>query len=157
MSAQKNVEQSSTVWKQAPQSTSFSWIHRLSSPDLASGMCSKQLSSKPVRSIRPTTLKCNIFWMYTIDTRSLWSYSYILWKVVYRNTRCMCALRPRNTFVLSSRFLLSPPKLPTRLHSSLRRSYVTWSFGRALMGTLFGRQIVLSMRQNNGHGELTRR
>ena len=35
----------------------FSWIHLPSSPDLTSGMCSYQLSSKPVRIIRPTTLK----------------------------------------------------------------------------------------------------
>ena len=35
----------------------FSWIHLPSSPDLTSGMCSYQLSSKPVQIIRPTTLE----------------------------------------------------------------------------------------------------
>ena len=35
----------------------FSWIHLPSSPDLTSGMCLYQLSSTPVRIIRPTTLK----------------------------------------------------------------------------------------------------
>ena len=99
------------------------------------------------------TLKSKMSSMTTIETRLFWPYSYILWKVVYKNTRDVyyscsshhLALRPRNTFVLSSGFLLSPLKLPMCLHSFLRQSYVIWSFWPRFMKILFGRQMVLSM------------
>ena len=53
-------------------------------------MCSLQASSKPVRGIRLTTLKSKLSSKSTNRNASLLPCSYILWKVVYRNTRYMC-------------------------------------------------------------------
>ena len=53
-------------------------------------MCSLQASSKPVRGIRLTTLKSKLSSKLTNRNASILPCSYILWKVVYRNTRYMC-------------------------------------------------------------------
>ena len=34
--------------------------------------------------------------MLTIETRPFWLYSYILWKVVYRKTQCICIILMAN-------------------------------------------------------------
>ena len=75
----------------------FSWIHWLSSPDFTSGMWYVLVaSSKPVRGIGPTTLNSKISSTSTIETRPFWPYSYILWKVVYKNVRYMCIILVAN-------------------------------------------------------------
>ena len=107
----------------------FSRIHWLSFPDLTLGLCSWQPSSKPVRSIRQTTLKSKISSMSTIETRPFWLYSYIFWKAVFRNNRYMCIILVANIIWCSGhairflplKFLFSPPWLLTYLH----RFYVT--------------------------------
>ena len=82
-----------------------------------------------VLSMRPTALKSKIS---SVDDRnaSIWPHSYILWKVVYRNTRCMCIILIANIIWRSghakrSSFLLDF----SFLHPSSRRvltvSYVT--------------------------------
>ena len=70
-----------------------------------------------------------------IEKRQFWSCSYILWKVVYRNTRRNRTIHEANIFwcsghaiqlsflQISIRFLLSPLELPTCLDSFLRLSW----------------------------------
>ena len=70
-------------------------------------MYSFKQSSKPIRSIRPTTLRSKISSMSTIETRPFWPYSYILWKEVYRNIWYMCITLVANIIWRSSHAIRS--------------------------------------------------
>ena len=93
-----------------------------------------------------------------IETRPFWPYSYILWKVVYENTHCMCIVLVVNIIWRSGRAVRSPFLLDfSFLHHSCRRVftffYVTAVIcninvlAARLMETLFGRQMVIPMRK----------
>ena len=100
----------------------FSWIWWPSSPGLSSYMCSKP--SKPGRSKRPTTLKSKISSMSTIETRLFWPYSYISWRIVNRNTRCMCIIIVHNIIWYSGHVIRSSSLLDfTFLHHSCLRVF----------------------------------
>ena len=120
--------------------------------------------------MRLTTLKSKISLMSTIETRPFWPYSYILWKVVYRNIRYMCIILVANIIwrsghVIPSSFLLDF----SFLHHSYRRVFITVFYVTAMqhmivltarfMGTLIGRQIVVSMHKRmvkeNSLGSIT--
>ena len=100
------------------------------------------------------TMKSKISSMTTIETHPFWPYSYILWKVVYRNTRYMCIIRVANIIWRSGHAIRSSFPLDfSSLHYSCRRVFTVFyvtaynRFGRALFGDIFGRQIVLSMHK----------
>ena len=91
-----------------------------------------------------------------IETRPFWPYSYILWKVVYRNTRYMRIVLVANIIWCSGRAVRSPFLLDfSFLHHSCRRVFtVFYVTARTCninvlavrsMETLFGRQMVIPM------------
>ena len=103
-----------------------------------------------------------------IETRPFWPYSYILWKVLYRNTHCMCIVIVANIIWCSSRAVRSPFLLDfSFLHHSCRRVFTVFYvtavicsinvLAARLMETLFDRQMVPPMRKKTVQGELTRR
>ena len=103
------------------------------------------------------TLKSKISSMTTIETRPFWPYSYILWKVMYRNTRYMCTILVANIIwrsgnaIRSVVFLwISPVSIVVADVSSQFPASQLCNMivlvGR-FRGTLFGRQIVLSMHE----------
>ena len=116
----------------------------------------------PVRIMRPTTLNSKIS-SISMTSRPLWSYGYTLWKVVYRNIRYMCinlvanitwgpGHAIRSSFPLDFSSLHHTSPLSTILadvssqFSTLPQCNMIVLAAR-LMGTLFSRQIALSMRK----------
>ena len=93
-----------------------------------------------------------------IETRPFWPYSYILWKVVYRNTHCMCIVLVANIIWRSGRAVRSPFLLDfSFLHHSCRRVFTVFYvtalicninvLAARLMETLFGCQMVPPIRK----------
>ena len=73
------------------------------------------------------TMKSKISSMTTIETHPFWPYSYILWKVVYRNTRYMCILRVANIIWRSGHAIRSSFPLDfSSLHYSCRRVFTVF-------------------------------
>ena len=114
------------------------------------------------------SLKSKISSMSTIETRPFGPYSYILWNVLYGNTRHMYIIlvaniiwRSGHAIRYSSFFLnfLSPPYIVAGVSSQFSMSQLCNMIVLAarLMGTLFGPQIVLSMHKKIGQGGLARR
>ena len=95
--------------------------------------------------------------MSMIETRPFGPYSYILWNVVYGNTRYMYIILVANIIwpsghaLRSSFFLnfLSPPYIVAGVSSqfSMLQLCNMIVLAARLMGTLFGPQIVLSMHK----------
>ena len=62
-----------------------------------------------------------------IETRQFWQYSYILWKVVYRNTHHMCIVLVANVIWCSGRAVRSPFLLDfSFLHRSCRSVFTVF-------------------------------
>ena len=91
--------------------------------------------------------------MQTIETRPFWLYSYILWKGMYRNTQYMCKIFEANIIWRSGHAIHSSLLLNfCSFHHDCRRASQFFFASQLcnvivlaapLMGTLFGRQIVL--------------
>ena len=104
------------------------------------------------------SLKSKISSMSTIETRPFGPYSYILWNVVYGNTRYMYIILVANIIwpsghaLRSSFFLnfLSPPYIVAGVSSQ-------FSMLQLCNMIVFGPQIVLSMHKKIGQGGLARR
>ena len=102
-----------------------------------------------------------------IETRQFWQYSYILWKVVYRNTHHMCIVLVANVIWCSGRAVRSPFLLDfSFLHHSCRRVFTVFyvtamicniNVLSALNGETFWPPNATSNAQKNGQGELARR
>ena len=91
--------------------------------------------------------------MQTIETCPFWLYSYILWKGMYRNTQYMCKIFEANIIWRSGHAIRSslPLNFSSFHHDCRRASQFFFAsqlcnvivLAAPLMGTLFGRQIVL--------------
>ena len=99
--------------------------------------------------------------MSTIETRPFLPYSYIFWRVVYRNIMFMCIILVaniiwrsghaiRSSFLVDFSFLHHNCEVSSQFSTSqlndLQHSYMIILAVR-LMGTPFGRQIVLSIHK----------
>ena len=93
-----------------------------------------------------------------IETRPFWPYGYILWKVAYRNTHCMCIVLVANIIWCSGRAERSPFLLDfSFLHHSCRSVFTVFYvtamicninvLAARLMETLFDRHMVPPMRK----------
>ena len=108
----------------------FSWIHWLYSPDSVRVICvrNRRLWSRYGAWGR-LSLKSKISSMSTIETRLFWPYSYILFKVVYRNTQYMCIILVANIIWYSGHAICSSFPLDfSFLHHSCRRVFIVFYF-----------------------------